>query len=115
MRKACVVTLLLAVLAFGLAGCGGDETVYDWQRPHDTYLVGSYTDGQQAEKLKQKLQHNGYECRVGTEIKNGEFVYTLLVDIYDSSPDSLSRLESLAGVHPVPRKSSQSGAVSKGI
>lgn len=115
MRNMCVAALLAAVLAFGLAGCGGDETVYDWQRPHDTYLVGSFTDGKRAEDLKQKLQHNGYECRIGTDIKNGEFVYTLLVDIYDSSPGSLSRLESVAGIKPVPRKSSQGGAVSKGI
>jgi len=115
MRKTCIVALALMLTALCLGGCGGDETVYDWQKPHDTYLVGTFSDGQQAEAMKTKLQRSGYECRIGTDIKNGEFVYTLLVDIYDASADSLSRLESVAGMRPTPLKSSQSGSVSKGI
>jgi len=115
MRKTCLVALTLMLASLFLGGCGGDETVYDWQRPHDTYLVGTFSSGQAAESLRAKLQRNGYACRIGTDIKNGEFVYNLLVDIYDSSPDSLSKLEALSGMRPVPLRSSQGEAVSKGI
>lgn len=115
MRKLCLVALALMLTALFLGGCGGDETVYDWQRPHDTYLVGTFASAKAADGLRAKLQRNGYACRVGTEIKSGEFVYNLLVDIYDSSPDSLSKLESLTGSRPVPLRSAKSGAVSKGL
>ena len=92
-----------------LAGCA-DEKVYDWQRPHDTYLVGSFSDSGKADALKSKLQRNGYACRIETDIKDGKFQLNVLVDVYDTTPDTMTKLESLAGTAPVPRKSTRSSA-----
>ncbi|HML55793.1 MAG TPA: SPOR domain-containing protein [Solidesulfovibrio magneticus] len=86
-----------------LGGCG-DETVYDWQRPHDTYQVGSFSKADNANALKAKLGQNGFECRIETEIKNGQFVLNVLVDVYDRQPDTMTRLERIAGVKPLLRE-----------
>jgi hypothetical protein len=115
MPRAFALPLVAMTLALLLLGGCADETVYDWQRPHDTYLVGSFVQSTKAETLKAKLQKNGYDTRVETELKNGEFYLNVLVDVYDATPDTLSRLEAVAGSKPVPRKSTKSGAVSKGI
>jgi hypothetical protein len=114
MPRPFILALAVLTLALCLGGCG-DETVYDWQRPHDSYLVGSFSQSQGAEALKSKLQKNGYATRIETELKNGEFYLNVLVDVYDATPDTLSRLEAVAGTKPIPRKSTKSGAVSKGI
>ena len=95
------VSMLLA-LASLLGGCG-EETVYDWQRPHDTYQVGSFSKAQNADALKVKLGQNGFESRIETELKNGQFVLNVLVDVYDQQPDTLARLERLSGVKPLLR------------
>ena len=96
------VSMLLA-LASLLGGCG-EETVYDWQRPHDTYQVGSFSKAQNADALKVKLGQNGFESRIETEIKNGQFVLNVLVDVYDRQPDTMARLERVAGVKPLLRE-----------
>lgn len=112
MARACILALILLLMPLCLAGCG-DEKVYDWQRPHDTYQVGSFSQSQAAEALKAKLQKNGYDTRIETALKNGEFYLNVLVDVYDTGPDTLSRLEAVAGSKPVPRKSTkESGAAS---
>lgn len=113
MARACILALILLLLPLCLAGCG-DETVYDWQRPHDTYQVGSFSQSQAAEALKTKLQRSGYETRIETALKNGEFYLNVLVDVYDSTPDTLSRLETVAGTKPIPRKSTKDGASASG-
>ena len=95
--------LLLLTGACLLAGCG-DETVYDWQRPHDTYQVGSFSKADNANALKAKLGQNGFQSRIETEIKNGQFVLNVLVDVYDRQPDTMARLERLAGVKPLLRE-----------
>ena len=98
--------LLLCLLLAGaclLGGCG-DETVYDWQRPHDTYQVGSFSKADNANALKAKLGQNGFESRIETEIKNGQFVLNVLVDVYDRQPDTMARLERVAGVKPLLRE-----------
>lgn len=89
----CVVAALL------LTGCA-DETVYDWQRPHDTYQVGSFSKYQNAENLKNELGKNGFQSRIETEIKNGQFYLNVLVDLYDKAPDSVAKLERISGVKP---------------
>ena len=94
---------LLLAFACALAGCG-DETVYDWQRPHDTYQVGSFSKSDNANALKNKLGQNGFQSRIETEIKNGQFVLNVMVDVYDRQPDTMSRLERIAGVRPVLRE-----------
>jgi hypothetical protein len=97
--------LLCFLLAWaGLLGGCGDETVYDWQRPHDTYQVGSFSKADNANALKAKLGQNGFECRIETEIKNGQFVLNVLVDVYDRQPDTMARLERVAGVKPLLRE-----------
>lgn len=93
------LVLMAAFLAAILGGCA-DEQVYDWQRPHDTYQVGSFTKYQNAEELKNTLQKNGFDCRIETDIKNGQFQLNVLVDVYDKTPDTLARLEHLSGVKP---------------
>ncbi|MEA4858446.1 MAG: SPOR domain-containing protein [Solidesulfovibrio sp.] len=93
---------LLVVAALALAGCA-DETVYDWQRPHETYQVGSFSKYQNAETLKNELQKNGFDSRIETDIKNGQFTLNVLVDLYDKAPDNLARLERISGVKPYPR------------
>jgi len=103
MRRALILALCLAGLTLALTGCA-DETVYDWQRPHETYLVGSFSDSQQADALRGKLQRNGYACRIETDIKNGEFMLNVLVDVYTSTPKTFAELESLSGKPPVLRK-----------
>ena len=95
------ILLLLLALAV-LAGCA-DETVYDWQRPHETYQVGSFSQNQNAEALKAKLSKEGFDSRVETDIKNGQFTLNVLVDVYDAHPDTVSRLERIAGVKPLLR------------
>ena len=50
MRFFSLLVLLLAMAA-GLSGCA-EETVYDWQRPHDTYQVGTFSKAQNADALK---------------------------------------------------------------
>jgi hypothetical protein len=109
MRCALVSVLLLAVLALG--GCA-EETVYDWQRPHDTYQVGSFGKAQNADALKAKLSQNGFDSRVETELKNGQFTLNVLVDVYDAQPDTLSRLERIAGVKPLLRSKTPSKTAS---
>ena len=94
--------LARAVIAALLGGCA-DEKVYDWQRPHDTYLVGTFTRQQAAEDLRTKLGRNGFESRIETDIKNGQLCLNVLVDLYEKGPDTLARLESLSGFKPVPR------------
>ncbi len=97
-------TLLLALVltVATLAGCA-EEKVYDWQRPHDTYQVGAFSKAQNAEALKAKLKSNGFDSRIETEIKNGEFFLNVLVDVYDQSPDTVRRLEQISGVRPTLR------------
>ncbi len=94
--------VVLALALFGVLVCGGcgDETVYDWQRPHDTYQVGSFSKYQNAEQLKNTLQKNGFDTRIETDIKNGQFYLNVLVDIYHQTPDTLARLEHISGVKP---------------
>jgi len=106
MWRAFAMALCLAGLLL-VTGCA-DEKVYDWQRPHDTYLVGSFTDTGAAEALRSKLQRNGYASRVETDIKNGKFQLNVVVDIYDSTPYTLTKLESITGTPPVPRKVAKS-------
>lgn len=113
MPRAWILALVLLLLPPCLSACG-DETVYDWQRPHDTYQVGSFVQSQAAEALKTKLQRNGYETRIETALRNGEFYLNVLVDIYDTAPDTLSRLEAVAGTTPIPRKSTKAASGSKG-
>ena len=112
------IALALIVLATLLGGCA-DEKVYDWQRPHDTYLVGTFSQGPKAEDLKAVLQKNGFESRVETDIKNGQFQLNVLVDVYEKAPDTLSRLESISGVKPVlrgtPAKNSKAAIPAKEI
>lgn len=107
MWRAFLLALSLAGLLL-LAGCA-DEKVYDWQRPHDTYLVGSFSDNSQAEALKSKLLRNGYASRVETDIKDGRFLLNVVVDVYDSTPDTMAKLESVTGTPPVPRKTVKTG------
>lgn len=106
MWRALLLALCLTTLTLTLAGCG-DEKVYDWQRPHDTYLVGSFSDAQQADALRSKLQRNGYACRTETTIRNGTFLLNILVDVYTSTPNTLTELEALSGSTPLLRKSSK--------
>jgi hypothetical protein len=113
-KRPFVLALAAMTMLLCLAGCG-DETVYDWQRPHDTYLVGSFTQSAQAESFRTKLQRSGYDCRTTTELKSGTLHYNVLVDIYDTSPDTLSRLEAVTGGKAIPLKSTKSGSVSKNI
>jgi len=112
------LALTLVLLATLLGGCA-DETVYDWQRPHDTYLVGTFSQGPKAEELKSKLQKNGYESRIETNLKNGQFQLNVLVDVYEKAPDTLSRLEGISGVKPVlrgtPGKTSKNAIPAKDI
>jgi|GEM_PF-1290716 len=98
MRPFFVLTAALILTAF-LGGCA-EETVYDWQRPHETYQVGAFSKSQNAEALKSQLAKNGFESRIETEIKNGQFYLNVLVDVYDKQPDTLRRLESISGVKP---------------
>lgn len=94
-----ILVLAAALLTVLLGGCA-EETVYDWQRPHDTYQVGSFSQYQNAENLKDKLQKNGFDSRIETDIKNGQFTLNVLVDIYDKAPDTMTRLERVSGVTP---------------
>jgi len=94
--------LLLSLALAGLYGCA-EEKVYDWQRPHETYQVGSFSQNQNAEALKSKLSKDGFDSRVETDIKNGQFTLNVLVDVYDSTPDTAARLERIAGVKPLLR------------
>ena len=98
MRHLLALTAAL-VLAACLGGCA-DETVYDWQRPHETYQVGAFSKAQNADALKAELARNGFDSRVETEIKNGQFYLNVLVDVYDKQPDTLARLERISGVKP---------------
>ncbi|MHC1791524.1 SPOR domain-containing protein [Solidesulfovibrio sp.] len=104
--------LILLSLLLALSGCA-EETVYDWQRPHDTYQVGSFSKAQNADALKAKLIQNGFESRVETDIKNGQFTLNVLVDVYDAKPDTLSRLEQIAGVRPLLRGKTPTRTTSK--
>lgn len=99
--------LLMAVCVLLLVGCA-EETVYDWQRPHQTYQVASSTKGDTATALRQKLQGNGFASRIETGLKDGRYQYNVLVDIYDMKPDTLSRLEALTGVRPFLRNNNAS-------
>ena len=94
-----IIVLLLILAACPLGGCA-DEQVYDWQRPHDTYQVGSFSKYQNAEDLKRKLEKEGFDCRIETDIKNGQFFLNVLVDVYDKSPGSLAKLERISGIKP---------------
>ncbi|EHJ48731.1 Sporulation domain-containing protein [Solidesulfovibrio carbinoliphilus subsp. oakridgensis] len=94
-----LLVLLATLLAVSLGGCA-EETVYDWQRPHDTYQVGSFSQYKKAEDLKSTLQKNGFDSRIETDIKNGQFTLNVLVDVYDKGPDTLTRLERISGVTP---------------
>jgi len=94
--------LLFLVLTAGLCGCA-DETVYDWQRPHDTYQVGSFSKAENADALKAKLNREGFDSRIETDIKNGQFTLNVLVDVYNAQPDTTARLERIAGVKPLLR------------
>lgn len=100
MRFIPILVLLLALA--GLAGCA-EETVYDWQRPHETYQVGSFSKAQNADALKAKLGREGFDSRVETDIKNGQFTLNVLVDVYDAKPDTAARLERIAGAKPLLR------------
>ncbi|HCR13752.1 SPOR domain-containing protein [Solidesulfovibrio sp.] len=100
MRRLLALAVIFAALS--LAGCA-DETVYDWQRPHETYQVGSFSKYQNAEALKSELQKNGFDSRIETDIKNGQFYLNVLVDVYDHAPDTLARLERVSGVKPALR------------
>ena len=97
-----LLCLLLAVACL-IGGCG-EETVYDWRRPHDTYQVGSFSKADNADALKAKLSQNGFQSRIETEIKSGQFVLNVLVDVYDRQPDTMTRLERIAGVKPLLRE-----------
>ena len=101
MRFFSLLVLLLAMAA-GLSGCA-EETVYDWQRPHDTYQVGTFSKAQNADALKAKLGKEGFDSRIETDIKNGQFTLNVLVDVYDAKPDTLARLERIAGAKPLLR------------
>ena len=101
MRFFSLLVLLLAMAA-GLSGCA-EETVYDWQRPHDTYQVGTFSKAQNADALKAKLGKDGFDSRIETDIKNGQFTLNVLVDVYDAKPDTLARLERIAGAKPLLR------------
>ena len=94
--------VLLLALAAGLTGCA-EETVYDWQRPHQTYQVGTFSKAQNADALKDKLSKDGFDSRVETDIKNGQFALNVLVDVYDAKPDTVARLERIAGAKPLLR------------
>ena len=94
-----IIVLLLILAACPLGGCA-DAQVYDWQRPHDTYQVGSFSKYQNAEDLKRKLEKEGFDCRIETDIKNGQFFLNVLVDVYDKSPGSLAKLERISGIKP---------------
>ncbi|MFP5258293.1 MAG: SPOR domain-containing protein [Acidobacteriota bacterium] len=95
------ILVLLLTLA-GLSGCA-EEKVYDWQRPHETYQVGSFSKAQNADALKAKLGREGFDSRVETDIKNGQFTLNVLVDVYDAKPDTAARLERIADVKPLLR------------
>ncbi|MGD9610577.1 MAG: SPOR domain-containing protein [Desulfovibrionaceae bacterium] len=105
MWRAFLMALCLTGLTVALVGCG-DEKVYDWQRPHDTYLVGSFSDSRQADALRSKLQRSGYAPRIETGIQNGTFMLNVLVDVYTMTPNTLPELEKISGKPPVLRKSS---------
>jgi len=90
---------LLLTAALGLFGCA-DETVYDWQRPHETYQVGTFSQSKSAEELQSKLRKSGFESRIATELKDGQFYLNVLVDVYSKQPDTLAKLESVAGMKP---------------
>lgn len=94
-----ILVLTAAILAATLGGCA-DEKVYDWQRPHETYQVGAFSQSQNAETLRDKLKKNGFDSRIETEIKNGQFTLNVLVDVYDKGPDTLGRLQSISGIPP---------------
>ncbi len=94
------ILVLATVLAAVLLGGCAEEKVYDWQRPHDTYQVGSFTQYKNAEDLKSTLQKNGFDSRIETDIKNGQFTLNVLVDVYDKAPDTMTKLERLSGVTP---------------
>ena len=111
MRGILVSIVLLAALALG--GCA-DETVYDWQKPHDTYQVGSFSHAQNADALKAKLVQNGFDSRIETDIVNGQFALNVLVDVYGTQPDTVSRLERIAGAKPLLRGKTPSKTTSPG-
>uniref|UniRef100_I2PY18 Sporulation related protein n=1 Tax=Desulfovibrio sp. U5L TaxID=596152 RepID=I2PY18_9BACT len=94
-----ILVLVATLLAVSLGGCA-EEKVYDWQRPHDTYQVGSFSQSKKAEDLKSTLQKNGFDSRIETDIKNGQFTLNVLVDVYDKGPDTLTKLERISGVTP---------------
>ena len=110
MRFFSLLVLLLAMAA-GLSGCA-EETVYDWQRPHDTYQVGTFSKAQNADALKAKLGKDGFDSRIETDIKNGQFTLNVLVDVYDAKPDTLARLERIAGAKPLLRGKTPTKAAS---
>ncbi|KHK01999.1 SPOR domain-containing protein [Desulfovibrio sp. TomC] len=111
MRGILASLVLLAALALG--GCA-DETVYDWQKPHDTYQVGSFSHAQKADALKAKLVQNGFDSRIETDIKNGQFALNVLVDVYNAQPDTVSRLETITGTKPLLRGKTPSKTTSPG-
>ena len=102
-----LAALLVGACLLLLAGCA-DETVYDWQRPHQTYQAASYSEGGKAEDMKVKLQRNGFASRIETGIKDGHYQYNVLVDIYDLKSDSLAKVESVTGVRPSIRNNNAS-------
>ncbi|OLN25987.1 hypothetical protein DVDV_2977 [Desulfovibrio sp. DV] len=105
------ISVLVLAAALALGGCA-EETVYDWQKPHDTYQVGSFSQAQKADALKAKLVQNGFDSRIETDIKNGQFTLNVLVDVYDTQPDTLSRLERIAGAKPLLRSKTPSKTAS---
>ena len=105
------ISVLVLAAALALGGCA-EETVYDWQKPHDTYQVGSFSQAQKADALKAKLVQNGFDSRIETDIKNGQFTLNVLVDVYDAQPDTLSRLERIAGAKPLLRSKTPSKTAS---
>lgn len=111
MRGILASIVLLAALVLG--GCA-DETVYDWQKPHDTYQVGSFGHAQNADALKAKLVQNGFDSRIETDIVNGQFALNVLVDVYNSQPDTVSRLERIAGAKPLLRSKTPAKTTSPG-
>lgn len=60
-----------------------------------------------ADTLRSKLQRNGYACRTETDIKDGVFLLNVLVDVYTTTPNTLTELTTLSGSTPVLRKSSK--------